>query len=270
MTGLRELQGRVAVVTGASSGIGAALARELARRGGRVALVARRRDRLEALAREIVEAGGEASVHPCDVADRGSVEAAAREVVERWQQIDLLINNAGYVRHILFADHEVEDIERMMQTNYMGAVHWIKQVLPPMRARGQGWIVNVASFAGKAGQPDESAYSASKFALAGLSEALGPELARYGVSLLCVHPVLVQTEMFTPEVMARMPRGTEKRFKTAARFAHETLEALARGEVDVVIPRRFRGVLLLRALLPGPMRRVMGRVKMGALPDTDF
>ncbi|MBW2271934.1 MAG: SDR family oxidoreductase [Deltaproteobacteria bacterium] len=267
MAGLRDLKGRVAVVTGASSGIGAALARELARRGARVALVARREDRLEALAREIAEAGGEASVHPCDVAEGGSVEAAAKAVVERWQKIDLLINNAGYVRHVLFADHAVDDIERMMRTNYMGAVHWIKQVLPGMREQGQGWIVNVGSFAGKAGQPDESAYSATKFALAGLSEALGPELAPYGISLLCVHPVLVQTEMFTPEVMARMPRGSEKRFMTPERFASETLAALGRGDVDVVIPRRFRGVLLLRALLPGPMRRVMGRVKMAALPE---
>ncbi len=267
MAGLEDVQGRVAVVTGASSGIGAALARELARRGARVALVARRRDRLDALASEIAAAGGEASVHACDVTQRSSVEAAARGVIERWQQIDLLVNNAGYVRHVLFADHDVDDIERMMQTNYMGAVHWIKQVLPPMRDRGQGWIVNVASFAGKAGQPDEAAYSATKFALAGLSEALGPELARDGISLLCVHPVLVQTEMFTPEVMARMPRGTEKRFMTAEEFARQTLAALARGEADVVIPRRYRGVLLLRALFPGPMRRVMGRVKLAALPD---
>jgi short-subunit dehydrogenase len=155
----------------------------------------------------------------------------------------------------------------MMRTNYMGAVHWIKALLPAMRARGQGWIVNVASFAGKAGQPDEAAYSATKFALAGLSEALGPELAPHGISLLCVHPVLVQTEMFTPEVMARMPRGTDKRFMSPERFACETLEALARGEEDVVIPRRFRGVLVLRTLFPGLMRRIMGRVKMGGLPD---
>jgi short-subunit dehydrogenase len=268
MAGLRDLRGRVAVVTGASSGIGAALAQELARRGARVALVARRKDRLEALAEEIARAGGEASVHPCDVSERESVESAARSVLERWQKIDLLINNAGYVRHVLFTDHEVEDIERMMQTNYMGAVHWIKQVLAPMRERGEGWIVNVGSFAGKAGQPDEAAYSATKFALAGLSEALLPELAADGISLLCVHPVLVQTEMFTPEVMARMPRGAEKGFMKAERFASETLKALGRGEADVVIPRRFRAVLLLRALFPGPMRRVMGRVKLAALSDS--
>ena len=110
-----------AVVTGASSGIGEALARELARRGARVALVARRRERLDALAVEIEAAGGRAAVHPCDVSDLSAVAAVAGEIAQDWGGFDLLVNNAGFVRHILFKDHDLDDIEQMIRTNLVSA-----------------------------------------------------------------------------------------------------------------------------------------------------
>src|SRR5690606_21932188 len=112
------------VVTGASSGIGECLARRLAAGGARVALVARRADRLEALAAEIAGRGGEALVVPCDVGDRAASEGAARLVLERFGAVDLLVNNAGYGHHRRFLDWEVDDIERMMRINYLGAVYW--------------------------------------------------------------------------------------------------------------------------------------------------
>src|SRR6185503_1090441 len=171
MAGLTDFHGTAGIVTGASSGIGAQLARDLAARGMRVALVARRADRLEALAAEIRTAGGEALPVPTDVADRVAVQAAVETTLVRWGRVDLLLNDAGYGRHVLFKDHDVDDIERMMRVNYLGTVYTTKAVLPAMRARGRGWIVNVSSVAGKLGQPDEAAYSASKFAEAGLSEA---------------------------------------------------------------------------------------------------
>ncbi len=164
-----EYRDRVAVVTGASSGIGAQLARDLAARGMRVALLARRRERLEALATEISRAGSEALPVPCDVGERASIEAAVTAVHARFGVVDLLVNSAGYARHVLFKDHDVADIERLMRTNYLGTVYAIKAALPIMRAQGRGWIVNVSSVAGKLGQPDEAAYTASKFAVAGLS-----------------------------------------------------------------------------------------------------
>src|SRR5205814_9443910 len=137
---------------------GAQLARDLAARGMRVALLARRRDRLDALAEEIRGAAGEALALVCDVADRASVETAVQTVLERHGRVDLLVNNAGYGRHVLFKDHEVEDIERMMRTNFLGVVYATRAVLPAMRARRRGWLVNVSSVAGKLGQPDEAAY----------------------------------------------------------------------------------------------------------------
>src|SRR2546425_5689581 len=123
MAGLTDYQGTAGIVTGASSGIGAALARDLAGHGMRVALLARRADRLDAVAAEIRRAGGEAAVETCDVAERASVERAVASVLDRWGRVDLLVNNAGYGRHLLFNDHDVADVERMIRTNYLGTVY---------------------------------------------------------------------------------------------------------------------------------------------------
>ena len=267
MAGMRTYTGRVAAVTGASSGLGAGLARELARRGMRVALVARRRERLEELVAAIGQAGGEASAHVCDVAQPEQVVEAAREIKERWGPIDLLVNSAGYVRHVLFKDHDPLDIAHMMQTNFLGAVSWIKAVLPEMRERSSGWIVNISSFAGIVPQPDEAAYTATKFALSGLSDALVHELAPLGIHVMSVHPVLVRTEMFTPEILARMPRASLGTFIEVEEFVTRVLRSLERGKRSIVVPGRFRAVHLLRTLLPGVLDPLIARVKLAAVPD---
>ena len=265
MAGLKELRNKVAVVTGASSGIGRALARELALRGARVALVARRTERLERIAAELEQAGHSAAAYGCDVLDPNAIASVIAGVEARWGGVDLLVNSAGWGRHVLFVDHAVEDIEAMMLTNYMGTVHFIKQVLPAMRQRRSGCIVNVASFAGKIGQADEVAYSASKFAVTGLSQGLAQELAPLGIHVLCVHPTLVRTEMFTPEVMARMPASSSRSFIEADDFARRTLSVLAKGRTEAVIPAIMNGPVVLHALFPQWMGRTIGRVKLAAL-----
>jgi short-subunit dehydrogenase len=269
MAGTNESLGAVALVTGASSGIGEALARELARRGVKVALVARRKDRLEAIASELEKSGCDARPYVCDIRDADSVAASAAAVRNDLGEIDLLVNSAGYARHVLFADHDPADIQDMMLTNYMGTVHWIKQVLPSMRERRSGRIVNVSSFAGKVGQADEVAYSASKFAVTGLSAGLAQELAPLGIQVLCVHPTLVRTEMFTPEIMERMPGGTPA-FIEADDFARRTLHALEKGRTDVVIPSHMKMPVVLNAIFPQWMGRVVGRVKLAALKKAGF
>ena len=122
--------------------------------------------------------------------------------------------------------------------------------------------MNVSSFAGLIPQPDEAVYSATKAAVTAFSAALGQEVAPLGIHVLAVHPVLVATEMFTPEVMARMPKGTEERFVTAEAFAAETLAALARRERSVVIPRGYRWVVRLRALAPERFDRIVARTRL--------
>jgi short-subunit dehydrogenase len=261
------VKGRVVVVTGASSGIGAALARALAGRGATVALVARRAERLHALARQIEAAGGGASVHPGDVADSAVVQRSAAEILHQHGRVDGLVNAAGFVHHGLVKDHPPAEAVRLVAVNVLGTLHWCQALRPALRARKAGWIVNVSSFAGLIPQPDEAVYSATKAAVTSFSAALGHELAPLGVHVLAVHPVLVETEMFTPAVLARMPAGSEKRFISAAAFAEETLSALARGERSAVIPRRYRWVVRLRALAPERFDRIVARTRLSVLSD---
>jgi short-subunit dehydrogenase len=267
MKGIRDLAGRVAVVTGASSGIGAGMARALAARGAKLVLIARRADRLEALAKEIESRHGTALPFACDVEDRASVDAAAARTLERFGRVDLLVNNAGYNSHVLFKDHDVDDIARMMRVNYLGIVYWIKAVLPAMRARGEGWIVNLSSVAGKIGQPDEAAYAATKFAVAGLSESLAYEFDPLGIHVLCVYPALVRTEMFTDAVIARMPARVRSQFIEVEQFCNTVLAALERGAYEVTVPRYVGIAYAVRLLFPRFFRRQTANLRLPALPD---
>lgn len=267
MPGLRDLQGRAAVVTGASSGLGRGLAKAIGRRGARVALVARREDRLREVAAEIEAAGGEALVVPCDVGSPEAIDAAAAEVLTAFGHIDLLVNAAGYARHVLFKDQEPAEAEEMMRVNYFGVANWVRAVLPTMRERGSGWIVNVSSFAGRLGQPDEASYAASKFAVTGLTESLAMELEPYGIHVMCVYPVLVRTEMFDDATLARMPERTRNSFIEVEEFCDTVLAALARGAYEVTVPRRFGLVYLIRLLFPGMMRKQTAAIRLPILPD---
>ena len=138
MSRLRSYAGRSALVTGASSGIGRALSRRLAREGARVGLVARRTDALEALAGEIRETGGEAFVLPCDVSEREQVEACSARALECLGGVDLLVNNAGYGHHRSFLDWDLADMERVMRVNYLGTLYFTKALLGQMVESGRG------------------------------------------------------------------------------------------------------------------------------------
>jgi len=263
---LTSWSGRTALVTGASSGIGAALARSLAARGVRVGLVARRQARLDAL---VTELGGpdHALALPGDVSVPGSGEAMVRAVLDAWGRLDLLVNAAGQARHLLFKDQEIDDVETLVRVNYLGVVRMMKAALPPMRAAGAGWIVNISSVAGKLGQPDEAAYAASKFAVTGLSESLVYEFEPLGIHVLAVFPALVRTEMFTPEVLARMPPRFQRQFLEADVFATAVLRALERGAHELTVPRSVGIAYLVRLLAPRFFRWSTARLRLPVLPD---
>jgi short-subunit dehydrogenase len=262
---LTSFHGLTALVTGASSGIGRALALRLAREGARVALVARRADRLQELAEEITSAGGEAFVLPCDVSERAQVYAAADRALERFGSIDLLVNNAGYGHHRRFLDWDIEDMEHVMRVNYVGTLYWTKALLPQMVERKRGWIVFMASLAGRVGVPEESAYVASKFALVGLSEALSIELEDDGVHVLTVCPAIVRTGFFDDEALANMPPVSKRTMLEPEVLVDGVIKALALGKHQITVPGRLAVAYLVKAVAPGFMRRNVKRSTIEAM-----
>ena len=189
---------RIAVVTGASSGIGASTARQLAAAGYRVVLTARRKDRIEALAEEINAAGHAATAYPLDVTDRAAVHACAQEVTDTMGGVDVLVNDAGVVSGRPFLELTEAQVRRTFEVNAL-APYWVTGAfLPGMLERDEGRLVTVASAAGLVGVPRQVDYAASKHAAVGFDESLRFELRRAGsaVSTLVVCPFYVDTGMF--------------------------------------------------------------------------
>ncbi|HEV2477265.1 MAG TPA: SDR family NAD(P)-dependent oxidoreductase, partial [Candidatus Dormibacteraeota bacterium] len=201
----RALQDRIVVVTGASSGIGRATAQLLARNGAHVILVSRTREKLDALAEEISEAGGRASVYPADLSDLDACDAMIHQVLEDFGRVDILVNNAGRsIRRSIDSSYDrFHDFQRTMQLNYFGAVKLLLAVLPGMRSRHSGHIINISSIGVQAYPPRFGAYVASKSALASLSRCIAPEVVDDGVAITNIHMPLVRTPMIAPTSMYR-------------------------------------------------------------------
>jgi short-subunit dehydrogenase len=185
----------VAVVTGASSGIGVELARQLAADGTKVALLARRVDLLASLGDEIRGRGGAAHEIECDVRDRLNVKAAVAEAAKELGPVDLAIANAGIGHAIPAEEFDSRLVEDIIRTNLMGTVHLVEAVLPEMLARRQGQIVGVSSLAAYRGFPQTHAYCASKAAMNTFLEGLRPEIADQGIAVTTVCPGFVRTPM---------------------------------------------------------------------------
>jgi len=194
---IRKIQGTTVVITGATSGIGRETALAFANAGARVVAAGRREERLRELVATIEARGGQALAVKTDVADEAQVEALVASAIERFGRIDTLVNNAGVGIAASFADQSIEDFKRVMDINFWGAVYACKAVVPRMKAQaGGGVIINVSSIFGKRGMPFETAYCASKFALAGFSEALRVELMSEGIDVSTIFPGAVKTEIF--------------------------------------------------------------------------
>lgn len=183
------------IITGASSGIGLETAKAFAWEGCRVALGARREDRLEDARRQVEEAGsGEALALVTDVQDESEVRALVDAAHSRWGRVDVLVNNAGYGVYKPFVDTSTAEVRDQMETNYFGAVYAAKAALAYMLPERRGHIINVASIAAKVATPQLSAYSATKAALDSLSTSLRAELSRYDIQVTAVHPSVTRTE----------------------------------------------------------------------------
>ena len=265
MAKLTSYQGKTALVTGASSGMGRLLALRFARAGARVVLVARREPDLKQLAGEIERGGGRALVLPCDVGERAHVFAAAEQAQRECGAVDILVNNAGYGHHRRFLEWDLDDMEHMLRVNFLGTLYWTKALLPQMVERRSGWIVVMASVAGKLGVPEESAYAASKFAQVGLAEALSYEVEDAGVHVLTVCPGAINTPFFDAEALERMPPVAKRMMIEPEQVIDAVMDALARGKHEITVPRFIATGYLVRVLAPGFMRRNTKRTTMDAV-----
>ncbi|WP_043358859.1 SDR family oxidoreductase [Belnapia sp. F-4-1] len=184
---------KVVLITGASSGIGLGIAKELAAAGATLVLGARRTERLEVLAEELHGTGARILTRQLDVTDRASVEAFAQAGREAFGRVDAIVNNAGVMPLSLMASVKVEEWERMVDVNIKGVLYGIAAVLPEMTARGSGHVVNIASVGALTVSPTAAVYCATKFAVRAISDGLRQE--RSDIRVTCIHPGVVESEL---------------------------------------------------------------------------
>jgi NAD(P)-dependent dehydrogenase (short-subunit alcohol dehydrogenase family) len=273
-----ELRGRTILVTGGSRGLGFLVARELLREGARVAICARDADTLARAQRQLEGDGGPVVAIPCDVAVREDIERVVGRVTEELGPIDALINNAGTITVGPLNTMRLADFHDAMNTNLWGALHAILAVLPDMRRRHAGRIVNIASIGGKLAVPHLLPYSASKFALVGLSEGLHAELARDGIQVTTICPGLMRTGSPRHAFFKGRYRAEYAWFSIsdslplvsmdAPRAARQIVDALRWGEAGRVLGVPAKLGATAHALFPGMTTALLALVNR-ALPDAD-
>jgi len=248
---------RIAVVTGASSGIGEATARALTANGWKCVLVARREDLLRALADEIV---GEAEV--CDVSDRAAVEALAKRVLERHPAIHVLVNNAGMPARGTFLKADLDLIERVIRVNYLGGVWCTRAFMPGLEASaaqvGDAHVVNMVSVAGTVSFAPAGGYAASKHAQLAFSRSLGAALKGTGIHVHSIMPGFVETEGF-PQKGVLKSRLMLRFVIEVDEVADAVVKAIEKNKAEVVIPWfPYRLVGIAQAVVPGVVARFVG------------
>jgi short-subunit dehydrogenase len=248
----------VVVVTGASRGIGYEVCRRFSEAGAAVGMIARDAEALDAARRSL---SGRNHAVAADVSVRDEVDAAVVEITEVLGAPSVLVNNAGHGQWGAVVDTAVAEHRRALDVNYMGAVHAIGAVLPGMLRRRRGRIVNVASIAGRIGAPFEAAYSASKFALVGYSEALAIELAGTGVSVALVSPGPVATSFHD-----RRGHAYDRRFPrplSPERVATAVVTAATRERSEQFLPRWLRAAQVMKTMAPAVYRVGTSRLYAG-------
>lgn len=240
-----QLKGAVAVVTGASSGIGEAVAVGFAQRGAKVVLAARRKERLDGLVDRIERAGGTALAIRCDVTDREQLASLPTVVREAFGPCDILVNNAGVPGGGTFANLTYQQIEDIIQVNVLGVMYGTRAFLPGMLKRRRGHIVNVASLAGRFATPGAAVYGASKHAVVAFSESLFYEVENEGVLVTAVNPGFVRTESFP--LVGMNPRIILTLEKVAGAVIRVVREDIA---PELSVPRYISPLQAFRVLTP--------------------
>jgi NAD(P)-dependent dehydrogenase (short-subunit alcohol dehydrogenase family) len=254
------LRDKVVLISGGSRGLGLVLARHICDQGGNVALLARDLDELSRAKADLTARGGDVLTVQCDLLDRDQIQAAVRKVIDHFDRIDILINNAGIIE-VGPLDHMTrEDYDRAMRLHFWAPYELISQIVPEMRLRGGGRIVNITSIGGKVAVPHFAPYSASKFALTGFSDAVRTELARDNIQVTTVAPGLMRTGS---HVNAKFKGNHDAEFAwfsasagaplismDADRAARKILAACRRGQPSLTLTFAARGAIAGNALFP--------------------
>lgn len=262
----RQIDGGVVWITGASSGIGEALARAFAAAGAHVVLSARRQAELERVRATLPRADAH-MVLPLDVTRPEEFPAAVRAVRERFGRLDILVNNSGISQRSAVFDTDIAVDRRVFEVNYFGAIGLTKQVLPWFREQGGGLFVVVSSLVGELSTPMRSAYAASKHALHGWFEALRAEEHEHGIRVLMVMPGFVHTQVSVNAVTADgTPHGRMDDHQVAGlsaeACAQAVLRAVRREREQVIIAGREKAGILLKRLAPSLYRKIIRRIKV--------
>ena len=251
-----DYRGRVAIVTGASSGIGRELALGFARRGTRTIVVARRADRLHDTLAAMREHTPDCEAIVGDVGERDTATTAVGLARERFGRLDFLVNNAGISKRKHLLEVTPEEAETTIRVNLLGPIFFILEALPLMLGDGGGTIVNVSSVVGRLANPREAIYSASKFGLCGLTEAMYFDLHRRGIHTLLVIPGPIATEIWEK---LESPASYKGKFYPASDVAAATFAAIEKRRHVVTVPGHMGAVAALGALFPGLVRRALDR-----------
>jgi len=240
-------------VTGASSGIGAAIARALAGRGWQTVLLARREDRLRALSEEV---GGEYEV--CDVGRRADVERVAAEVIERHPRIELLVNNAGIPGRRGFTEIDLDRLEEVLRVNYLGAVWCLRAFLPALERAKRSDVVNIVSVAGTVAYGPAGPYSASKHAELAFSRSTTAELRSRGIHVHTVNPGFVETEGF-PQASVLRSALMRRLVVRPEHIADHVVKVIERDKRETFVPPWYRAAAIAQAVAPGFVARIASR-----------
>src|SRR6266705_200046 len=267
------LRDKIVVITGGSRGLGLVLARYVCARGGNVALIARDPEELARAKADLAPHGSVVLTIECDLLDSEQIRSAVRRIVDRFGKIDILINNAGIIEVGPLEHMRPEDFDRAMRLHFWAPLELISQILPEMRIWGGGRIVNISSIGGKIAVPHMASYSASKFALTGLSDAVRAELARDNIHVTTVAPGMMRTGS---HVNAKFKGRHDREFAWFAAFAgaplfsmnadraaRKILAACRRGQPSLILTFAARAALLGNALFPnitGYMMKLVNRV----------
>jgi len=257
-----KIHGKRVLITGASSGIGKAIAFECAARGAVLALTARRPHCLEKAGHEIRSAFSVAAplVIPCDVSRSGDVAELVEVCLRKLGGIDILVNNAGTGIYGDTGKTSIEDFYSVMDVNFFGAVRCILNVLPIMKKAGGGKIINISSVAALHGVPYLGAYSASKAALVALGQSLRAEAAGSGIDLMVVYPGYTQTEFFLKEKNVGGGHRPSGPYTSPQRVARAVVDAIEKDRKELVLSLQGKALNFFRVFLPGLVRRKMKRI----------